>query len=139
MTNDELRPRRQSFFHSSLVTRHSSFFRQSFFHSSFVIRHSSFLLCLCVFVVNAAELYPHPTPQRFEYFRMQMGTKFRIVLYADTEEQARAAAAAAFEQIGRLDESMTDYNPESELMQLCRNGHERPVRVSSDLFFVLQE
>jgi thiamine biosynthesis lipoprotein len=68
-----------------------------------------------------------------------MGTKFRIVLYAETEEQARAAAAAAFERIGRLDESLTDYNPESELMQLCNNGHERQVRVSSELFFVLQE
>jgi thiamine biosynthesis lipoprotein len=143
MTNDEFRTSRHARFHSSFLTRFSPLItRPSPFlilHSSLVIRHSSLLLCLCVLVVNAAELYPHPAPQRFEYFRMQMGTKFRIVLYADTEEQARAAAAAAFEQIGRLDENMTDYNPESELMQLCSNGHERPVRVSSDLFFVLQE
>src|SRR5881628_1425248 len=107
MTNDELRPRRQSSFHSSFVTRHSSLV----------------LLCLGVLVVNAAERYRPAASQRFEYFRLQMGTKFRIVLYAETEEQARAAAAAAFERIGRLDESLTDYNPESELMQLCNNGH----------------
>src|SRR5213592_2489432 len=98
-----------------------------------------FSLCLCVLSGNGAERFPPAGAQRFEYFRMLMGTKVRVVLYADTEESGRVAASAAFERIGQLDEIMSDYNPESELMQICRKGHERPVSASRDLFVVLGE
>lgn len=75
---------------------------------------------------------------RFEYFRMQMGTRVRIVLHAADEEAAREAAAAAFDRIAELDGLLSDYNPESELMQLCRTGYPTAVPVSPDLYVVLQ-
>ncbi|PYV29414.1 MAG: hypothetical protein DMG09_30070, partial [Acidobacteria bacterium] len=66
-----------------------------------------------------------------------MGTRVQIILYADSEELARQAATAAFERIQNLDEILTDYNPESELMRLCREASRRPVPVSGDLLSVL--
>lgn len=93
-------------------------------------------LCLLGLAVGAC--VAHPTgSQRFEYFRIQMGTRVQIILYADSEELARQAATAAFERIQNLDEILTDYNPESELMRLCREASRRPVPVSGDLLSVL--
>src|SRR5882672_6959589 len=57
---------------------------------------------------------------RFEFQQPHMGTLFTITLYAPNEAKARAAADAAFARVGALDRMMTDYDPESELMQLCR-------------------
>src|SRR6266516_7204690 len=86
-------------------------------------------LCLLGLAVGAS--VAHPTgSQRFEYFRIQMGTRVQIILYADSEELARQAATAAFERIQNLDEILTDYNPESELMRLCSEASRRPVPVS---------
>jgi len=66
-----------------------------------------------------------------------MGTRVQIVLYADSEDLARRAASAAFERIQNLDEMLTDYNPESELMRLCREASHRSVPVRGDLLSVL--
>lgn len=68
-----------------------------------------------------------------------MGVSFRLVLYAPDEASANKAAQAALERVGYLNTLMSDYDSESELMRLCRNSSSgSPVRVSSELFFVLQ-
>ena len=76
---------------------------------------------------------------RFEFKQPQMGTLFTITLYATDEVQARAAADAAFAKIAALERRMTDYDPESELMQLCQEPVGQSVRVSDELFEVLQK
>lgn len=76
--------------------------------------------------------------QRFEFKQPHMGTLFTITLYAPQEATAREASDAAFARIATLEQMMTDYNPESELMQLCQKVAGRPVRVSDELFEVLQ-
>jgi thiamine biosynthesis lipoprotein len=68
-----------------------------------------------------------------------MGTTVRIVLYAPDEATAMKAAAAAFARIAELNRIMSDYDPESELMRLCKNAGKASVPVSLDLFRVLQE
>jgi FAD:protein FMN transferase len=78
-------------------------------------------------------------PSRYEYFRILMGTKMRIVLYAESQEEAREAAAAAFLRIQQLDEIMSDYNPDTELMKLCREAYQAARPVSADLFRVLEQ
>src|SRR5438477_11477774 len=88
------------------------------------LRFRSYFGCLgaaqCLLGLAVGVRVAHSTGlQRFEYFRIQMGTRVQIVLYADSEDLARRAAAAAFERIQNLDEMLTDYNPESELMRLC--------------------
>ncbi|HWY78225.1 MAG TPA: FAD:protein FMN transferase [Verrucomicrobiae bacterium] len=66
-----------------------------------------------------------------------MGTLFGITLYAGNGELATNAAKAAFHRVAELDAIMTDYNPDSELMRLCRSPVEKPTHVSRDLFDVL--
>lgn len=77
-------------------------------------------------------------PQRFEFTQIQMGMPFRVVLYAPDEDSANAAARAVFSRIKQLNAIMSDYEPESELMRLCRTaGTGQRVPVSRDLLAVL--
>lgn len=66
-----------------------------------------------------------------------MGTLFRIELYAPTESSARSSFAAAFARIAQLDAILSDYQPGSELNQICTTAVNHPVKVSADLFAVL--
>lgn len=76
---------------------------------------------------------------RFEFKQPHMGTLFGIVLYATEEAKASEASNAAFARIAALERMMTDYDPESELMQLRQKPVGRPIRVSDELFGVLQK
>ena len=67
-----------------------------------------------------------------------MGTTFRIVLYAADEPTAKAAKAA-FARVAELNRILSDYLPDSELMQLCKQAGGDPVKVSDDLFAVLRK
>jgi thiamine biosynthesis lipoprotein len=67
-----------------------------------------------------------------------MGVQARILLYAPDSSTAESAARAAFDRIAELDAIMSDYRQDSELMRLCRRAGEGPVRVSDDLFSVLE-
>lgn len=77
---------------------------------------------------------------RFAFESKHMGTTFRVVLYAADQAKAKRAADAAFARVAALDEAMSDYKKDSELMRLCRafaKSVGEPVPVSEDLFFVL--
>ncbi len=67
-----------------------------------------------------------------------MGTLVTITLYAPEAGHARAAAAAAFKRIDALEEILSDYQADSELMRLCDQPFGKPVSVSAELFDVLQ-
>jgi thiamine biosynthesis lipoprotein len=68
-----------------------------------------------------------------------MGTLFSITLYAPDEAAAQAAFAQAFARVRQLDDELSDYKPESELMRVCNSSPAVPVAVSSDLFTVLEK
>lgn len=89
-------------------------------------------------LVSLSHAQPSPSLQRFESRKILMGVECRIVLYARDEAMAKRACAAAFDRITQLDAIMSDYRPDSELMQLCAKAHEAPVKVSDDLFVVLK-
>lgn len=74
---------------------------------------------------------------RFKFTEPHMGTMFEIVLYARDPIVAAKASSAAFDRIAALDNIMSDYRPDSELMRLCRGAAGPPVNVSEDLFRVL--
>jgi thiamine biosynthesis lipoprotein len=76
--------------------------------------------------------------ERYEYLQKQMGVPFSITLYAPNEEAANEAARAAFARIKELNGILSDYEPDSEMMRLCRNsGPGKPVPVGDDLWAVL--
>jgi len=74
--------------------------------------------------------------ERFEFEEIHMGVPVRIILYAPHSEIAGIAAKEAFGIFHRLNGIMSDYDDDSELMQLCANNGSD--QVSEDLFIVLQ-
>lgn len=78
-----------------------------------------------------------PALSRFEFAETHMGSVFKVVLYSPDEPTASRASRAAFDRIAALDGILSDYNPDSELMRLCSQAGGPPVRVSDDLFEVL--
>lgn len=80
---------------------------------------------------------PGAKPMRFESAETHMGSEFKITLYTPNESIARSASRAAFARIAALDATLSDYQPESELMRLCDHSGGGPVPVSADLFDVL--
>jgi thiamine biosynthesis lipoprotein len=75
---------------------------------------------------------------RFEFAETHMGCSFNISLYSTDEETARSACRMAFDRIAALDDSLSDYQPESELSRLSPKSGGPPIRVSADLFDVLK-
>jgi len=67
-----------------------------------------------------------------------MGTLITITLYAPDLSAAKAGAEAAFRRIDVLEDIMSDYQADSELMRLCDQPFGTPVPVSAELFDVLQ-
>jgi len=94
------------------------------------------VLAGAVFVVIVQTAVAQP-PARFEFAEDHMGTRVRMVVYASDELTAKAATRAAFDRIAELNRIMSDYLPTSELMQLCRQAGGPPVKVSPELFFIL--
>lgn len=71
---------------------------------------------------------------RHEFESAQMGTRFRIALYAPDPTTAREAADAAFALASKLNKSFSDYDADSELMRLVKK---REAIVSPELFDIL--
>jgi thiamine biosynthesis lipoprotein len=76
---------------------------------------------------------------RFEYSKIYMGVRTRLVVYATDESAAVNACRAAFDRVGLVEDAASDYRPLSEVMQLCGSATTRPVRLSEDLFTLLSE
>lgn len=75
---------------------------------------------------------------RIEAAEPHMGTLVRVVAYADSVQQGHTAVRAAFARIREIDERLSDYKPGNELDRLCNTPKNTPVRVSGDLFAVLE-
>ena len=75
---------------------------------------------------------------RYQFAQVHMGMEVRLVLYAGDATVARTAAAAAFERIRKLEDTMSDYRDESEVRRLTRRAEDW-VTVSADLYRVLAE
>jgi thiamine biosynthesis lipoprotein len=67
-----------------------------------------------------------------------MGVQVRLVVWTAYETLAKNACATAFARIAKLDAIMSDYRPDSELMRLCARSGSGAVRVSADLYAVLE-
>ena len=87
--------------------------------------------------VLALAAAPQPVVQRFESVEPYMGTLVKITVYAPAADAARAAFRAGFDRIRDLDETLSDYKPDSELARITDRAAGHPVRVSDDLFTVL--
>ncbi len=82
----------------------------------------------------AAVRSEEPSSQRYQFGSFEMGTLFRIILYASDEEQAVRASRAAFHRVQQLDRLLSHYRPDSEVSRLSLE----PRVVSSELFLLLE-
>lgn len=92
------------------------------------------LLALCLPVL----LHAHDQV-RVEVEDEAMGTTFSLTLYGNDRTALNAAAAAAFAELHRLDDMLSNYRSESEWSELNRTAAIRPVRVSPELFGLVAE
>ncbi len=81
---------------------------------------------------------PQPALQRLEAVEPHMGTLVKITVYTATQDEARAAFRAAFDRIRDLDNTLSDYKPDSELSQITNRAVGHAVHVSDDVFTVLR-
>lgn len=92
------------------------------------------LVCLTGGIQNLAA----EDADRHEFVQIRMGIPVRIIVYADSPQTANQASQAAYDRLRHLDRALSDYDPDSELMQLCaRAAPGQPVPVSQELFTVL--
>lgn len=78
---------------------------------------------------------------RFEFTAEKMGVPVRILFYAPSESVAEEAAEAVWARFDELNATLSDWDPESEIIQACRateaSGERAPI--SADLRRALEE
>ena len=91
-----------------------------------------FILVYASAFLSAGEL------RRFAFSEPHMATTWRVVLYAANEAAAKVAADAAFERVAKLDAMLSDFDDDSELSRLSDRAGGGPVKVSAELFEILE-
>ena len=66
-----------------------------------------------------------------------MGSTYSIALYGYDRVRMEAAADAAFDEVRRLDDLLSNYKPESEWGEVNRRAAEKPMKVSPESFRLL--
>jgi len=78
-----------------------------------------------------------PEILRFEESMDAMGSTYSIVLYGSDRQRMLGVIELAFDEVRRLDQMLSNYRPASEWSQVNRFAAERPVKVSAELFDLL--
>lgn len=78
--------------------------------------------------------------KRYEFSHPQMGTMFRVMVYASDSLTAQNVTQKAFVRLDELNLILSDYREDSEVNTLCRTaGSGQYIKVSTDLWNMLQE
>lgn len=94
-------------------------------------------MTICAVIAASCSMGIGTLPRRFDYSQIHMGVKVSLSLYAYEQTDAERAAKAAFARFAELEQIMSDYRPDSEVMKLCDKAGAGPQPVSKDLFVVL--
>ena len=100
-------------------------------------RTISLLLVLLAGAKSADCVTPQVSLQRFEFQEIHMGTRVRMILYAQDEPTAARVSRAAMARIGRLDLVCSDYRNDSELTRFVEASGQGMVDVDPDLYQIL--
>ena len=93
---------------------------------------SAALLPCCARRANAQEC------ERYEYLEYKMAVPVRLILFAESKDQADKAAEDVYRRFDALNEVMSDWSPESEISRACRAARsQEKVPISDDLYRVL--
>lgn len=75
---------------------------------------------------------------RLETSADAMGSTFSLVLYGEDRRKLEAASKEVFDEVRRLDNLLSHYKPDSEWSKVNREAVDHPVRVSKELFELLE-
>ncbi|MCS1409086.1 MAG: FAD:protein FMN transferase [Verrucomicrobia subdivision 3 bacterium] len=76
--------------------------------------------------------------KRFEFSEPQMGVPFQIILYASSEAVANRASTAAFARIAEINNTLSNYETDSELSLLgYQSGKGYWIPISDDLYRIV--
>ncbi len=114
------------------------------FRYFFALICPAFVLLLWMPPVAGAPAVPAFQERPKELLRLEesldaMGSTYTVALYGYEGEQMEAAVEAAFNEVRRLDQVLSNYRPESELSQVNRFASQRPVKVTPELFDLLSK
>jgi FAD:protein FMN transferase len=76
----------------------------------------------------------------FNYHRSceAMGTRFEVILWGGEQEHLEAVAVAILEEVSRLSEVLSRFDPRSEIARINRSAASTPVRVDREVFGLLE-
>ncbi len=77
--------------------------------------------------------------ERYEASAPAMGSTFTIAAYGPDGAPLAAAAQAAFQEADRIDRLLSNYRPDSELSQINRRAAREPVRLSPEMYDLLDK
>lgn len=110
----------------------------AFVPSSQSVRSVSFwavLLC----GLHASAALPAQELSRYEFLEIRMAVPVKIIVHAESDVAAQTAAKLALDRVRELDRCLSDYDPDSELMQLTASAKPGEFQsVSEDLWHVLE-
>jgi thiamine biosynthesis lipoprotein len=92
---------------------------------------------LVLFLLALPAAYGQQELLRLEKSADAMGSTYSIALYGSDRIKMEAAADAAFDEVRRLDELLSNYQPGSQWSEVNRNAGLQPVKVSPELFQLL--
>ena len=87
--------------------------------------------------ICAVAAQPQPQPLRLEKSADAMGSTYTIDLYGPDRIVMEDAADAAFDEVRRIDELLSNYKPDSELSKVNRLAAQGPMKISPELFDLL--
>ncbi len=105
----------------------------------FVTTRPSVLVLLLSGALCAGPGASAQAPLRLEKSGDAMGSTYTVELYGTDRIAMEAAADAAFDEVRRLDDMLSNYKPDSELSQVNQRAAKGPVKVSPEFFRLLQD
>jgi thiamine biosynthesis lipoprotein len=96
-----------------------------------------FLFCL-LFWCAFAHAVAQTNGQLYRGEHAAMGTTWTILLYTPDAASGQTALDAAWDEVDRIDDLLSNYKPESELSRINRGAAEGPVTTDPETFAFLQ-
>lgn len=97
------------------------------------------ILAIFLIVTSFFSIRPRQLVKSDSGYRLVMGTFARVAAVAPDPNTARKSIQAAFTQINKVDELMSDYKSDSEISRVNKDAFNQPVNVSRETFKVLQK